>query len=59
MVFGGPVKGDLVVRYDLLSGTPVRLDLYTKIENMFNQLSFENGFLGPGLWAIGGLRIRY
>ena len=59
MVFGGPVKGDLVVRYDLLSRTAVRLDLYTKIENMFNQLSFENGFLGPGLWAIGGLRIRY
>ena len=59
MIFNGPVKGDLVVRYDLPAGQDVRMDVYVKVENMFDQLYYENGFLGPGAWSIAGLRVRY
>ena len=59
MVFGGPVKGDLVVRYDLLARQDLGLDLYAKVENLFDNVYYEDGFLTPGAWAIGGLRVRY
>ena len=59
LVFGGPVKGDLVVRYDLLARPDLGLDLYAKVENLFDHAYYEDGFLTPGAWAIGGLRVRY
>ncbi len=59
LVFGGPVKGDLVVRYDLLARPDLGLDLYAKVENLFDHDYYEDGFLTPGAWAIGGLRVRY
>ena len=59
LVFGGPVKGDLVVRYDLLTRPQLALDLYAKVENLFDHAYYEDGFLTPGAWAIGGLRVRY
>ena len=59
LVFGGPVKGDLVVRYDLLARPQLALDLYAKVENLFDHAYYEDGFLTPGAWAIGGLRVRY
>ena len=59
MVFGGPLKGDLVIRYDLLARPDLGLDLYAKVENLFDHAYYEDGFLTPGAWAIGGLRIRY
>ena len=59
LVFGGPVKGDLVVRYDLLARPGLGLDLYAKVENLFDHDYYEDGFLTPGAWAVGGLRVRY
>ena len=59
MIFGGPVKGDLVVRYDLLARPDIGLDIYAKVENLFDSVYYEDGFLTPGAWAIGGLRVRY
>ena len=59
MIFGGPVKGDVVVRYDLLARRDLGLDLYAKVENLFDNVYYEDGFLTPGAWAIGGLRVRY
>ena len=59
LVFGGPVKADLVVRYDLLARPQLALDLYAKVENLFDHAYYEDGFLTPGAWAIGGLRVRY
>ena len=59
MIFGGPVKGDLVVRYDLLARPDLGLDLYAKVENLFDHAYYEDGFLTPGAWVIGGLRVRY
>ena len=59
LVFGGTVKGDLVVRYDLLARDDLGLDLFAKVENLFDNAYYEDGFLTPGAWAIGGLRVRY
>ena len=59
MIFGGPVKADVVLRYDLPIATDRTMELYTKIENAFNQRYYEDGFLGPGAWAIAGFRIHY
>ena len=59
LVFGGPVKGDLVVRYDLLARPDLGLDLYAQVENLFDHDYHENGFVTPGAWAIAGLRVRY
>ena len=59
MLFEGPAKADLVLRYDLPTGDDLRMDVYGKIENIFDQYAYEDGFLGPGRWAIAGLRFRY
>lgn len=59
LIFGGPVKGDLVVRYDLLARPDLGLDVYAKVENLLDHAYYEDGFLTPGAWAIGGLRVRY
>ena len=59
MVFGGPVKGDLVVRHDLPLRSGPRMDVYGKVENLFDHDYTESGFLTPGTWAVAGLRVRY
>ena len=59
LVFGGPVRADLVVRYDLLARPDLGLDIYAKVENLFDHAYHEDGFLTPGAWAIGGVRLRY
>ena len=59
MIFGGPVKADVVVRYDLPVGDSKTLEFYGKVENVFNHDYYEDGFGSPGAWAIGGLRFRY
>ena len=59
MVFTGPVKADLVVRYDLPLSEFKTLEIYGKAENVFNQEYYENGFGSPGLWAIGGVRLNF
>lgn len=59
LIFGGPVKGDLVVRYDLLARPGLGLDIYAKVENLFDHAYYEDGFVTPGRWAVGGVRVRY
>ena len=59
MVFAGPVRADLVVRRDLRVGPGARLDVYGKVENLFDHDYTESGFLTPGRWAVAGLRVRY
>ncbi len=59
LIFGGPVKGDLVVRYELLARPGLGLDIYAKVENLFDHTYYEDGFVTPGRWAVGGVRIRY
>ncbi len=59
ILFTGPVKADIVVRYDLPLSSGPSVDVFLKANNMFSQRPYENGFLGPSVWATGGLRIRY
>ena len=59
MIWEGPVKGDLVLRYDLPMATGNAVEIYTKINNIFDQLYYEDGYLGPGAWVITGLRFNY
>ncbi len=59
LVFSGPVKADLVVRYDLPLTDAKILEVYGKAENVFNGEYYENGFGSPGRWVIGGLRLNF
>ena len=59
LVFDGPVKGDIVFRYDVPLGDGKRLEFYGKVENVFNHDYYEDGFGSPGAWAIGGLRFKF
>lgn len=59
ILFTGPVKADVVIRYDLPLPSGPRVDVFVKVDNMFSQRPYENGFLGPSAWATGGVRIRY
>jgi iron complex outermembrane receptor protein len=59
MVFDGPVKADVVLRYDIPVADTKTLEIYTKVENMFDNDVHEEGFATPGLWAIGGVRFRF
>lgn len=59
IVYGGPVKGDIVLRYEVPMASDRNVQIYTKIENIFNNEYLQNGYLTPGTWAIGGLRFSY
>jgi vitamin B12 transporter len=58
-VFDGPVKGDIVFHYDQPISDRQTAEFYVKVENMFNQRPYENGFIGPKAWAIAGIKLRY
>ena len=55
----GFVKADLTGKYVLPVGEGKSVEFYGKVENLFNQKLYENGFRGPGAWAIGGLRFVF
>ena len=57
--FGGPIKADLVLRYELPVGETKRVEVYGKVENVFGHDYYENGFGSPGAWAIGGIRFSF
>ena len=59
MVFDGPLKADLVVRYEVPLGERRRMEIYGKAENVFDAQYYEDGFSTPGLWAIGGIRFTF
>lgn len=59
MYFGGPVKADVVVRYELPLGEGRRVEFYGKTENVLNHDYYEKGFDSPGVWAIGGIRFGF
>ncbi|MBI1353796.1 MAG: TonB-dependent receptor plug domain-containing protein [Acidobacteria bacterium] len=59
MIFAGPAKADIVLRYDLPVSDSHTVEIYGKVENFFNNVYYENGFQSPGAWAIGGMRFRF
>lgn len=59
MQFAGPVKADVVVRYEVPLADSRTLEFYGKAENVFNREYFEDGFGSPGRWVIGGMRYAF
>jgi vitamin B12 transporter len=57
--FNGGTKANLVVGYEIPTAGAKRIELYTKIENVFDRLAYEDGFVGPGRWAVAGVRLKY
>jgi hypothetical protein len=35
------------------------LEVYVKVDNVFNERLLEDGFVGPKAWALAGVRVRY
>jgi len=58
-VFNGASKANLVIGYQIPRGERASVELYSRIENLFNQQTYEDGFIGPKAWAVAGLRVRY
>ena len=59
LVFDGPVKADVVFRYDVPVAEGRTLEIYGKVENVFDNNYYEDGFGSPGAWAIGGIRFKF
>ena len=59
LVFNGPVKADLVFRYELPLRDSKRVEFYGKAENVFDREYYEDGFGTPGFWMIGGIRYSF
>ena len=57
--FAGPVKADIVLRYDLPVSDTRSLEVYGKVENVFDGEYYEDGFGSPGAWMIGGVRFVF
>ncbi|MGH9673656.1 MAG: TonB-dependent receptor plug domain-containing protein, partial [Bryobacteraceae bacterium] len=56
-VYPGPRKADVVAGYTVPVSDSKHLRFFFKVENLFNQVYFEDGFRTPKAWAIGGLRL--
>ncbi|MEO8098278.1 MAG: TonB-dependent receptor [Acidobacteriota bacterium] len=59
MQFAGPKKADLVANYKFTLTDSQSLDVYGKVENLFNRRYTDNGFLAPGAWAIVGVKYGF
>lgn len=57
--FNGPIKGDVMLRHDLHFGDDRMVEIYGKVENVFNQRPYEDGFIGPKAWFITGARVVF
>jgi hypothetical protein len=58
MIFDGPVKADVVFSYDLPLTDSQSVEIYGKVENVFDNQYYETGNGSPGAWAIGGMRFK-
>jgi hypothetical protein len=57
--FNGPVKGDVMVRHDVPFGDDHTIEVYVKVENVFAQRPYEDGYIGPKAWVITGARVNF
>ena len=57
--FAGPVKADIVFRYDFPVSDTRNLEVYGKVENVFDGEYYEDGFGSPGAWVVGGIRFVF
>jgi iron complex outermembrane receptor protein len=57
--FDGPVKADIAASYTRTLGDRHGLEIFTRVENIFNRTYFEDGFQTPGTWATAGVKFRF
>jgi len=57
--FDATADANLMLGYELPIGGRKGIEIYTRIENLFDQVPYEDGFIGPGFWAVGGVRFSY
>lgn len=57
--FDGYAKADLTVSYTLALNERLRLQLFGKIENLFDDDYFEEGFRAPGVMGLGGIKFQF
>ncbi len=55
--FTGPKKADLVLSHTRPLNDRWSLEVYTRIDNVFNRTYFEDGFRTPKAWAVAGMKI--
>ncbi len=58
-LYSGVTKVDVVVSRQLWNGDKHTLKGYAKVDNLFNQQFYENGFRGPGGTFLTGLQILF
>lgn len=56
LVFTGPKKTDIVANYNIPVAESQTLEIYGKVENVFDYSYTDNGFYAPGVRANGGMR---
>jgi vitamin B12 transporter len=59
LVFDGPKKGDIVFNYRHPLNDQQSIEFYGKVENMFNNKYYEDGFRSPRAWGIGGIKYNW
>ena len=59
MQFAGPIKADVVIRYEVPVAGGKSLEFYVKAENALGRELYEDGFGTPGRWAVGGVRYEF
>jgi iron complex outermembrane receptor protein len=58
-VFDAPIKADAAFHYDRPLSEHRSADFYVKAENILNQRPYEDGFIGPKIWAVAGVRYKF
>jgi len=57
--FPNTFKSDVVVSYTLPYADSKSIRFYAKVENFSNQRYYDDGFLAPKAWAVGGLQFGF
>ena len=55
-LFPGPRRANVAASYTLPLNDRSSVMFFTRVENAFNQLYFEDGFQTPKAWAVGGIK---
>jgi len=48
-----------MVRHDVPFGDDHTIEVYVKVENVFAQRPYEDGYIGPKAWVITGARVNF
>lgn len=59
LTFRGYTKADLFGSYERQVSEGATMVLFVGADNIFNQRSYENGFLAPGLVGRGGISLKF